>query len=341
MPSRADGDRTLRFGACLSLTGRFARFGTQAMQALHVWPSIDTSSGLAIADDDSTPQVLERILPGLVRSCDVVLGPYSTQLVRSAGRIAAAENAILWNHGGSGDDIQAAQPGHIISILTPTSRYADAFVRHLKASYPPAKLLVNGGKGAFGRQVADGAVRAAGQVGIDSLRVHGGEVDWPSASSPIWDLFSAGTFEDDIELVKDIQRLSSRPRVVCAVAAGVREFTDEVQDADGIYGVGQWFPGVNPLPRLGPAEADFLDAYSARFGSSPDYPAVQAVAGAVIAAHCVRRAGDTAPSSVWPVAAALTTDTLFGDFRIDPRTGVQLGHHGALVRWVDGALTAV
>jgi hypothetical protein len=211
----------------------------------------------------------------------------------------------------------------------------------LKASYSPARLLVNGGKGAFGRQVADGAIWAAGQAGIDSLRVHGGEVGGPSASSPVWDLFSAGTFEDDIELIKDIQRLSSRPRVVCAVAAGVREFTNEVQDAEGIYGVGQWFPGVNPLPRLGPTEADFLDAYSARFCSSPDYPAVQAAAGAVIAAHCVRRAGDTAPSSVWPVAAALTTDTLFGDFRIDPRTGVQLGHRGALARWVDGALSAV
>ena len=129
--------------------------------------------------------------------------------------------------------------------------------------------------------------------------------------------------------------------MVCAVAAGVREFTNEVRDTEGIYGVGQWFPGANALPRLGPAEADFLDAYSARFGSSPDYPAAQAAAGAVIAAHCVRRAGDTAPRSVWPVAATLATDTLFGDFRIDPRTGVQLGHRATLVRWVDGALTAV
>ena len=340
MTSRGEDGRILRFGACLSLTGRFARFGTQAMRALQVWQSFDRRSELVVEDDESTPQTLERLLPGLVRSCDVILGPYSTLLARRAGRIAATENVILWNHGGSGDDIQAGRPGHIISILTPTSRYAEPFVRHLKTSYPPAKLLVNSGKGAFGRQVADGAIWAAGQVGIDSLRVHGGEVGEPSTSS-VWDLFSAGTFEDDIELIKDIQRLPSRPRVVCAVAAGVREFTEEVRDAEGIYGVGQWFPGVNPLPRLGPAEADFLNEYSARFGSIPDYPAVQAAAGAVIAAHCVRRAGDTAPSSVWPVAAALTTDTLFGDFRIDPRTGGQLGHRGALVRWTDAVPSVV
>jgi hypothetical protein len=155
-------------------------------------------------------------------------------------------------------------------------------------------------------------------------------------------LFSAGTFEDDIELIQDIQQRSLRPRAVCAVAAGVREFADAVQDTEGIYGVGQWFPGTTTQPpQLGPTEADFLAAYSARFKAIPDYPAVQAAAGAVIAAHCVRQAGSTAPDAVWPVAAGLATDTLFGAFKIDPRTGVQLAHRSAFVRWSAGVLSAV
>lgn len=233
-------------------------------------------------------------------------------------------------------------PGHVISILTPTSRYSDPFVRHLKANYPPARLLVNSGKGAFGRQVADGAIRSAEQAKIDSLRASKDKnVNWPPVSSSAWDLFTAGTFEDDVELIRDIQRRPEKPRVVCAVAAGVREFVDEVEDAEGIYGVGQWFPGINHPPELGPNEADFLSAYSARFGSDPDYPAAQAAAGAVIAAHCVRQAGSTAPDAVWRVAATLTTDTFFGAFKIDPSTGAQLGHRGALVRWAAGTLSAV
>jgi ABC-type branched-subunit amino acid transport system substrate-binding protein len=212
----------------------------------------------------------------------------------------------------------------------------------LKANYSPARLLVNSGKGAFGRQVADGAIWSAEQARIDSLRLSRNDnVNWPHTSSSAWDLFTAGTFEDDVELIQDIRRSPERPRVVCAVAAGVREFADEVQDADGIYGVGQWFPGINQSPELGPNEADFLAAYSARFGSDPDYPAAQAAAGAVIAVHCVRQAGSTVPDAIWREAAALTTNTFFGAFRIDPGTGAQLGHRGALVRWTARTLSAV
>jgi ABC-type branched-subunit amino acid transport system substrate-binding protein len=342
MTARIDDDRVLRVGACLSLTGRFARFGTQALKALQTWQTFDEKTELIIEDDESSPQVVERVFPGFARRCDVLLGPYSTQLVRTAGRIAAIENVIMWNHGGSGDDIQAARPGHVISILTPTTRYADPFVRHLKENYGSAKLFVNSGKGAFGRQVADGAIRSAEQAGIDFLRMSKHDnVNWPPTSSSAWDLFTAGTFEDDVELIQDIQRNLERPRVVCAVAAGVREFADEIQNADGIYSVGQWFPGINQSPELGPNEADFLSAYSARFGSSPDYPAVQAAAGAVIAAHCVRKAGSFAPDAIWRVAAALATNTFFGDFKIDPSTGAQLGHRGALMRWTEGTLSAV
>ena len=233
-------------------------------------------------------------------------------------------------------------PGHVISILTPTSRYADPFVRHLKANYGPARLIVNGGKGAFGRQVADGAIWSAEQAGIDFLRVSRSDnVNAPPTSASAWDLFTAGTFEDDVEFIREIQRGPEGPRVVCAVAAGVREFADGIQDTEGIYGVGQWFPGVNQSAELGPNEADFLGAYSARFGSAPDYPAAQAAAGAVIAVHCVRQAGSTAPDAAWPVAAALTTDTFFGAFKIDPGTGAQLGHRGTLVRWTKGTLSTV
>lgn len=67
--------------------------------------------------------------------CDVRLGPYSTQLMRTAGRLAADAGWLIWNHGGSGDDVEAAYPGHIVSVLTPASQYANPFLRHLATSH--------------------------------------------------------------------------------------------------------------------------------------------------------------------------------------------------------------
>ena len=48
-----------------------------------------------------------------------------------------------------------------------------------------------------------------------------------------------------------------------------------------------------------------MRAYTAAGGGVPDYPAVQAAAGAVIAAHCARLAGSTRRADLWTAAASL------------------------------------
>lgn len=96
MPTPVDSERPLRIGACLSLTGRFARFGSQAAAALETWKLIDGHCELILEDDESTPRTLERVLPRLARNCDILLGPYSTQLVRTAGKIATPTPGTSW-----------------------------------------------------------------------------------------------------------------------------------------------------------------------------------------------------------------------------------------------------
>lgn len=328
----------VRVGACLSLTGRYARFGTQAARGLEAWRSLDGAAELVIEDDESNPRQLETALLRVAERCDVLLGPYSTQLTRVAGRIAADSGWLLWNHGGSGDDVEAAHPGHIVSVLTPASRYAEPFLRHLAGSHDRARLWVTHGKGSFGRQVAAGAEASARRRGIEATRLGTGESPPQGIQSSRWSLLCAGTFEEDIETVRRAQALPYPPERVCAVAAGVREFGVFIANPDGIFGVGQWFPGTGDPPDLGPPEAAFLAEFSARFRAVPDYPAIQAAAGAVLAAHCARLAGDTSRELLWEAAVDLTARTLFGGFKISP-DGVQVGHDAVLVRWAAGQLT--
>jgi hypothetical protein len=328
----------LRVGACLSLSGRYARFGTQAARGIEAWRRLDGAAELVIEDDESSPQQLERTLPGVAGRCDVLLGPYSTQLMRTAGRIAADAGWLLWNHGGSGDDVEAAHPGHVVSVLTPASRYAEPFLRHLGGEHDPVRLWITHGKGAFGRQVAAGAQAAAGHAGIEAIRAAPGELPRPEDVPARWGLLCAGTFEDDIETVRLARSLPRPPAVICSVAAGVRDFGDAIGDADGIFGMGQWFPGTSGLPDLGPTEEAFLAACSALSPAAPDYPAVQAAAAAVLAAHCARAGGGASRELLWQVASGLDTRTLFGGFRVG-RDGIQVGHEAVLVRWSQGSLT--
>ncbi|HEU5390540.1 MAG TPA: hypothetical protein VFV73_32025 [Streptosporangiaceae bacterium] len=53
---------------------------------------------------------------------------------------------------------------------------------------------------------------------------------------------TAGTFEDDIRTVTRARSLTNPPRLICAVAAGVREFGKAITDPAGTLGIAQWFP---------------------------------------------------------------------------------------------------
>jgi ABC-type branched-subunit amino acid transport system substrate-binding protein len=335
-------DSRLRLGACLSLTGRFAQFGQQAARGLKAWQSLDGNADLVIEDDRSDKRTLEAVLPDLAARCDVLLGPYSTVLARAAGDIAADSGRLVWNHGGSGDDVQQAHPGHVVSVLTPTSRYGEPFVRNLAASGGPRRdLYVVHGKGRFGRQVADGAAAAAERLGIIVERAD--PDGFPPGPLPRdWDLFSAGVFEQDAELTAAALQLPRPPRLLCSVSAGVREFARSVGNPDGVFGIAQWFSGTRRRVLLGPGEEEFMNAYaSAGAGDVPDYPAVQAAAGAVIASYCARLAGSGRREELWAAATGLDTSTLFGDFRVDPASGTQVKHEMSLVRWTRGELAVV
>jgi hypothetical protein len=295
---------------------------------------------LTVEDDESDPVRVVQGVRRLAASCDLLLGPYSTQLMRAAARVVLEMDRLLWNQGGSGDDVEMAGPGRIVSVLTPTSRYSEPFLSRLARQKTRAPIWVVEGKGSFGRQVAAGVESIGRTLRLKIVRI-GPRDPLPSTGAPLtWDLFCAGLFEEDVARIREARGLPRPPRLLCAVAAGVREFGAEIANPEGIYGVAQWFPGFGVTPEIGPSEPSFVTSYLTRTGVEPDYPAVQAAAAAAIATHCARSASSVAPDALWSIAASLDTSTLFGGFRIDPSTGVQLKHETQLVLWTPTGLAA-
>lgn len=329
----------LRLGACLSLTGRYGRFGRQAASGLRAWQRLAGGDvALEVEDDGSDPEQFVARFPRVASRCDLLLGPYSTQLMRAAAEAMSEIEGVLWNQGGSGDDVQALCPGRVVSVLAPTSRYALPFVRTRATEQERVPLWVVRGRGRFGRQVAAGAVERALRDGLEAVekRADDGSVfdDAPEA----WDLFSAGRFEDDVAIVNAARSAPQAPRAICSIAAGVHDFASEVDGPDGIYGIAQWFPGRVEEPELGPAEDDFVSAYVEVAESRPDYPAVQAAAGAVVATRCAELAGSLDREALWEAAVALDTSTLVGGFKVDASTGAQVKHTTVLLQWRGDAL---
>lgn len=329
----------LRLGACLSLTGRFGRFGRQAANGLLAWQRLAGDEvELEIEDDGSDPDRFAAGFPGVAARADLLLGPYSTQLMRRAAEAMSETDGVLWNHGGAGDDVQALCPGHVISVPAPTSRYALPFLR-TRTETERVPLWVVRGPGDFGRQAAVGAVAEAERAGLETVDRRAAEGSTFDDVPEAWDLLVAGRFEDDVAIVKAARSAARPPRAICSIAAGVHDFASQLDQVDGVCGVAQWFPGgrAGP-PGHGPAEDVFVAAYHEVAGSRPDYPAVQAAAGAVLATHCARLTGSLDRDALWQAAVVLDTSTLLGGFRIDPFTGAQVEHTATLVRWDGGVL---
>jgi Periplasmic binding protein len=330
----------LRIGACLSLTGRHARFGRQAAAGLHAWQARcgDAGVDLEVEDDGSRPEQVAAAIHRLRPRCDVLLGPYSTGLAGAAGAAAAALGTVIWNHGGAGDHVQDGHPGHVVSVLTPARRYAEPLLRQLARHQDRVPLRIVHGRGAWSRQVAAGARALAGRVGIEVAVGDGGRL-LTDATPDAWDLLTCGSLEEDVATVARARRLPRPPRELCAVAAGVREFRTRVDRPDGILGIAQWSPGRQPEAArawLGPTEAEFLATCTARTSTPLDYPAAQAVAAAVLAVHCADLAGATDRASTWAAATSLEAATFFGGFGVDAVTGAQRVHETVLLRWAGG-----
>lgn len=316
-------------GAPLSLSGRYAPFGSAIADGLATWQQLEPGARLVIEDDASEPDGLARAVRRLAGRCDLLLGPYSTRLMRAAASLAAAGDRVLWNHGGAGDDVQALAPGHVVSTLTPASRYAEPFLAPLAHDRRP--LWIAAGSGAFSRQVSEGAAARAGQPVV---RVRHEELAAREPPGPDWVLLTSGTFEEDVATVRWARGLAHPPGTLCAVAAGIRRFADHVPDPAGILGVAQWAPGAAAAVDTGPDEEAFLRAHAARQpGRAVDYPAVQAAATASVALHCLRVAGTAERAALFAAATRVSLRTLFGAFQADPRTGAQLAHRTVLVRW--------
>ncbi len=336
-------DGTLVLAAPMSLTGRYGHLGRLAAAGLQqAVEDVLHSGGVLLAertlmpevvifDDGGTRAGVRHALDVLARA-DLVIGPYGSDLVVEAARWAGERSRVLWNHGGSADEAQRI-PG-VVSVPAPASCYFAPVLDAVSAQMPGARVVVAAGRGAFGSSVADGAVSAAGRLGMEvAVAPHDEISDQPDVEI----LLAAGSFADDVALIR---RLRRRPPVLAAVAAGLGAFAAEVR-AEGVLAPSQWEEGARFDPDVGIRPSDVVRSLRARI--SPllevgpnlghiDYPTAQAYAAGLIALRCVHEAGMVEDAALYAAARRLRCTTFFGRFGLGP-DGRQAEHAVLVVQW--------
>ncbi|HYB91950.1 MAG TPA: ABC transporter substrate-binding protein [Candidatus Binataceae bacterium] len=354
--------KRVTIGLSLSLTGEYAAMGRQAEAALRLLAAdLNASAGVRVGgefhevalecvDDASDARRCAEIYRAMVaeRRADLLMGPYSSALVRAAAPIAEEARMVLINHGGAADGLYERGWRMIVGVLSPASSYLTGFIRLLATlKFWRKRLAIVAQNSPFASAVAGGAERAAAERvarrrGVRVRVKWNGEFDPATTPANLFPalrrnrvnaLLSAGSFAHDVAVIRAIAASQLDIPVLACVAAGVERFGIELgEHAEGIVGPSQWEESAQLKPAIGPAPAAFARRMRAA-GAACDYVAAQAFAAGLLAKAALEAAGALDQERIRSAFSNLRTSTLFGDFAIDPATGRQDGHKMLLVQW--------
>lgn len=308
----------------LSLTGRYERQGIEAAHAIRLWADA-ADVRLVLVDDHSSKDTALAAYSEWVHSADLLIGPYASGLVRAIAPLVRDAGRLLWNHGGSADDL--AQHG-IASLPAPASSYFDGIVDHV-ANQGIDHLLIVQAAGPFARAVASGAEARASLHGINSRTIDAAAIrDEDLAESA---LLIAGPFEHDAGVVRGLRERGRSPALLATVAAGISAFRRELGDAaEGVLGPVQWWP-ESDRPTFGLSGTEFAAEYQRRTGQRPSYTAAQAAAAGYLAHGAYEHGLEIDDVPQW------TPSTLLGGFTLND-AWQQVGHQVTIIRWHGGSM---
>jgi len=331
----------LRAALVTPLSGPLAIYGLAGAAALAVWaeraaelPRRWTRVELDVLD--AYPKAAAATRAAVARRPDVIFGPYG-----SGPAVAAlgATDELVWNHGGATDRLAWPRFRHTLNVPAPASAYFARVLEAVRASAATgsAVVLLHGATG-FGREVARGALEAAARLGFDvqAYEFAAGEALTAAGKLPPGEvLLVAGSFADELAVASVVL---DRPWLAAAfVGAGVDEVLAPLSATrEGLLGPCQWLPDERASLDEGPDTDWFVREFRAAAGTDPPYPAAAAFAAGVLCGRCLRDAGTTESLALLTIAQRLDVSTLFGRFRLDPRTGVQVGHQVLVVQWQQG-----
>lgn len=349
-------------GLSISLTGRFSFQGQQALDGIRLWEYYIAAEGgitvgaegrrpvrLIYYDDESRVRRAQQNALRLLRKdrVEVLLGPYSSGLTMAVAQVAEENRKLLWNHGGSSDEIFNRSLHYLVTTASPASDYLRGLPHWLATRTLPIRRIcvLHSSKGSFASQVVRGIVEAVRSIGLHSVELVPLKSPLRNVDVVVRELRSigpevlvlAGSFQDEVRIMQARHLWPDMLKEVVAVAAGVQAFYQKLkQGAERVIGPSQWEPQVRFREIQGPNSNWFVRNFRQRFGQQPEYTAAGGFAIGLVLAECIRESGSLEDERLRKVAAALDFTTFYGKFRIDPRTGRQIGHRILLTQWRRG-----
>jgi len=338
----------IKFGISISLSGRYSIQGKESLEGLALWiKDVNACGGIFVKqygkkftvellyyDDESSADKCKEIVKRLILKdkVDVLTGPFKK---------------ILWNHGGSSDEIMNQGLTYIVSAITPASSYFTGIIDMVRKIDKEARKITifRAEDSGFSTHVAEGAKRYGEENGfrITELKYVSGTKDFSSLLKRVQEnipdlILGVGRADDDILLARQIIEQKVNAKAIGLVAASIKYFKEILEkDAEGFLSTSQWEWGIKIEPHLGPKPQDFFIRFKDIYGKEPDYTAAQSYNIGLVIQKCIEDAGTLDDYDLREAASRADFKSFYGHFKVDPTTGKQIGHKMVIVQWRNGS----
>ena len=372
LPSAAPAVDKLIIGHPACLSGKFAKSGAQCawgIKASIKWIN-EVNGGVKIGGKkvpidykpydcesrkEGVTSLIERLIT--VDKVHAILGAYSSGLTLTGAPVAERYGKVYLSHMGASERIFRQGFEFAVQCLSPAGDYQTGALEMLRSHDQRVKRLALVFEDSeFARMVLVGATRKAEDLGFDIVfnRTYPGAVtdmtpllsDLKATKAEL--IVGGGHFPDGQLLSRQLADLDINVKgYSLMVAATLPAFYKALgSKAEGVAGPAQWEFGAKYSPQAakkvglewyGPTNEQWIEfARGFSGGEDPDYHAAGAGAAPLALARAVEIANSVDSDKVREAFNNLHFMTFFGDFKIDPETGLQTAHSMVTVQWQGG-----
>ncbi len=356
--------------ACLS--GKFAKAGSQAswgIKACVKWIN-EVNGGVKIGgkkvplvykpyDCESKKEMVTSLIGRLatIEKVHGIIAAYSSGLTLTGAPVAEKYGIPYLSQGGASNRIFQQGFQYAVQVLSPATLYQAGAVDMLRKADPSAKRMALAFEDSeFARMVLRGAEKHAKELGFKIVfnRTYPKHVndltpllsDLKAAKPEI--ILGGGHFPDGQLFARQMSDLDINVKALSMIVAVTLPAFREALGAktEGIVGPAQWEFGVKyspaaakkvGVPWFGPTNEEFVKlAKEFSGGKTPDYHAAEAGAAPLVFVKAVELANSVEPDKIRAAFNKMDLMTFFGEFKINPDTGLQTRHSMVVVQWQGG-----
>jgi len=335
---------TLRFGAAVSLTGKYAKEGELLRKGYELWrEAVNARGGIKIGDrrfrveiiyydDQSDPKTTAKLVEKLITEDGVkfLLGPYGSAQVFAAAGVVEKYRALMIQGGGASSRIYAQGYRYVFGVFNVAEDYGRNLVRLAASLEPkPRTLAVIYEKDIFSEDAARGAREEALRRGIKLVLYE----SYPKGAQDLSSLMlklrmkrpdaiiGAGHFKDSVLVVKQLKQFRINPRFLgLTVGPPLPAFVKALgKDAEFIFGPVQWTAAFNYKDPLFGDTQGYVEAFRKKFGEDPEYHSAGGSAAALALQLAMERAGSLDVERVRAELLRMEAETFYGIIGFDER----------------------